>query len=317
MIFVSISDINVIGHKFTESNIEVYFLGINSFKSFFKGLKKLNKIVQPLNKPILHCHMVHGLIIGVAHRIFYKKIPIIFTLHNILVEQAYRRFILFLTRPFRNADINFSKDSNKWYLNPVHVIANGVDFEKFVSKKNRSYQIEDKFIFLFLGRIDEQKNPLVLLDFVKKLIKRNITNFEIWIAGNGAMRKELEVAINQHQYHDFIKILGFQKDIRHLMHTSHCLILPSLWEGLPVSLIEASAAKLPIITTPVGSIPEYFNNQNSFVSDVNEFPILMETVITDYDSALLKAETLFKENRKIFDINSVYKKHMQLYKKYI
>ncbi|HTO16576.1 MAG TPA: glycosyltransferase family 4 protein [Edaphocola sp.] len=317
MIVVAIANIDQIEYKFTDQEIEVQHLNINSIKSFFKGLKKLHSIVNPINDVVFHCHMFHGLLIGLSYSLIYKKTPIIFTLHNILVEHIYRRWILFFTKPIRNADINFSNTSNKWYLKPVEVIANGVDFKKFNTVDNRSYNKDiEKFIFLFLGRIEEQKNPLILIDFVSDLIKYGENNFQIHIAGDGIMRKELECLILKNKYQNYIKILGFQKNVKQIMEKSHCLILPSLWEGLPISLIEASANKLPIITTPVGSIPEYFNNTNACVIEVSQFSFYMYEVMRNYNNAIMRAEKLLVDNKSVFDIEAVYEKHKLLYLKH-
>ena len=313
-IVIAISDIKQIESKFIEQNIEIHYLNVNSFKSFFSGLKKLNSILNPYEDIILHCHMVHGLIMGVFYRLSYRKLPIIFTLHNILVEHLYRRVFLFLTIPIREIDINFSESSNKWYLKPVHVIANGVDFERFELNKTRRYNKEtDKFVFLFLGRIEEQKNPLHLIKLVSKLKNCVKNTFEIHIVGDGLLRSELEGLIIKNNFQSHIKILGFQPDIEDIMKNSHCLILPSLWEGLPISLIEASASKLPIITTPVGSIPEYFNNSNCYIAELSSFHLSMHEVMLNYEEATNRAEKLYLDNKSIFDIESVYQKHKAIY----
>lgn len=316
-IVIAISDIKTIEKKFKNHNIEFHYLNVNSTSSFFKGLTKLHNILKSYNDVILHCHMVHGLIMGVCYKLRYKSVPVFFTLHNILVEHIYRRYLLFFTKPLRVADINFSKNSNKWYLKPVHVIANGVDFNKFNNYKARSYNKINKFIFLFLGRIEEQKNPLIVIDLVTRLLESNTNNFRINIAGDGNMRKELEQLIIEKKYEDYITILGFQDNIKLLMENSHCLILPSLWEGLPVSLIEASASRLPIITTPVGSIPDYYNTSNCFVSNLDEFHNKMKYVIENYKDALQRANKSFDDNKSVFDIDSVYMKHKKLYQKFI
>ena len=315
-IVVSISYINQIGYKFTNENIEVYQLHVNSFASFFKGVNKLHTIINSIDNVILHCHMFHGLMMGICYNIKYKKLPIIFTLHSTLVKNVYRRLILFFTKPLRKVDINFSERSNKWYLKTIYVIPNGVDFGKFNSTKNRVYDKDkEKFIFLFLARIEVPKNPLFLITLVSELEKCGKSNFEIRIAGDGAMRKELENLISKNRYEDFIKILGFQDDVDKIMQNSHCLILPSLWEGLPISLIEASASKLPVVTTPVGSIPQYFNKSNSFISELPDFYLAMIEIMDNYDEAKIRAKKLFYDNKNVFDINNVYQKHKVVYKK--
>ena len=51
---------------------------------------------------------------------------------------------------------------------------------------------------------------------------------------------------------DYIKLLGLRNDIPNLLNKSHCLLMPSLWEGLPIVILEAGASRLPVISTPVG-----------------------------------------------------------------
>lgn len=313
-IVCGITDNDQIEYKFKDAHIEFHYLGVNSFSKFFKGLSALKKILRSHQDIVLHCHMFHALIIGVFYRLFVRKVPIVFTLHNILVEEVYRRFILFFTKPFRQADINFSKSGSKWYLKPIHVISNGVDFDSFKLLNERNISDETPFEFLFLGRIEEQKNPLIIPDLALKLIDKGYNDFIINIAGNGDMRSDLETLIKKNKLENHIKILGFQKDVKALLNKAHCMIMPSLWEGLPISLIEASANKLPIITTPVGSIPDFFNDSNAYLVDCDSFHIAMISVMNDYEKAKKKANKLFEDNKAEFDIDSVYKKHIELYK---
>ncbi|CDF79997.1 putative glycosyltransferase (GT4) [Formosa agariphila KMM 3901] len=313
-IVISLSSINQIEHKFKKADIETHFLNINSISNLKSSLNQINNILKPLDQVVFHCHMFHGLMFGILYSLFHKKTPIVFTLHNTLVRLPYRRYLLYISKHLRKFDINFSKDGERWYLKPITVIANGVDFNKFVISKQRSYNVNEKFVFLFIGRIQEQKNPLFLVDLVTKLLKEGKSNFEIQVAGDGNLKGELEELVTLKNYDKYIKLLGFQNNVKQLLETSHCIIMPSLWEGLPVTLIEASTTLLPIITTPVGSIPEYFNDENSYVSELDSFHLHMIQVMEDYDGALIKAKVLYKDNKSIFDINEVYKKHEILYR---
>ena len=259
--------------------------------------------------------MFHGLMSAVIYSLFYQKIPIVFTLHNTIVPEWYRRVLLYLSKPNRQVDINFSPSIKKWYLKNTVVIPNGVDFDNFKSFPKKFNKTTDTFQFLFLGRIEEQKNPMFLIELTNYLIEKHHVNFIINLAGDGSLRKQLEQNISTYKLDKFINILGFQNNINQLFNTSHCLILPSLWEGLPISLIEASAAKIPIITTPVGSIPEFFNNSNCEIAELEEFGDAMINVINNYDQALNKASKLYNDNKSVFDINSVFKMHQETYNK--
>ncbi|MEY8848957.1 glycosyltransferase family 4 protein [Psychroserpens sp. XS_ASV72] len=314
---LAITDNDQIAYKFENENINFHYLGITSPKKFFSGIKKMKQLLSECNEVVLHCHMFHALVIGLYYKFFIKKVPIVFTLHNILVEEIYRRWILFFTKPFRNVDINFSEDASKWYLKDIKVIANGVDFDTFKLENERTFHMGETLRFLYLGRIEEQKNPLVLPELANRLLQNGISNFEIRVAGNGDMVDELEALIKANQLEKHIKLLGFQKNVKQQLFDAHCMIMPSLWEGLPISLIEASATKLPIITTPVGSIPNFFKSSNSFVPQIETFHEAMISVIEDYDHAKKKANQLYEDNKNVFDINAVYKQHLEIYQSVI
>ncbi|WP_435413441.1 glycosyltransferase [Psychroserpens mesophilus] len=316
-VVLAITNNDQIAYKFAENNLKYHFLGINSPKGFFNGIKQMKQVLSSYDNIVLHCHMFHALVIGIYFKLFVRKVPIVFTLHNILVEEIYRRWFLFFTKAFRKIDINFSEDASKWYLKKIQVIANGVDFEKFKLDKERTFSTSETFKFLYLGRIEEQKNPLVLPKLAKQLLNEGITNFEIRVAGNGDMKDELESLIKTDNLEKHIKLLGFQKDVKQQLFNAHCMIMPSLWEGLPISLIEASATRLPIITTPVGSIPKFFKPSNCFVPEIENFHEAMISVMEDYDNATKKANQLYEDNKSVFDINSVYKKHLKLYQSVI
>lgn len=316
-IVISITNSNTIESKFKEQNIEYHFLGINSFKSLRKGFKNLKVILKKQNDIVVHCHMFHSCMLGILFKLFYKNVPLVFTMHTNSVKQLYRRLFLFFTKPFRKSDIIFSDNSNKWYLKNSVVIPNGVDFERFKLSKKRTYNDSQPFVFLFLGRLFEPKNPLFLVALVLDLKKANIHNFEINIVGDGPMRDELETAIHTANVSNHFIFHGFNNNVIPFLHKSDCLILPSLWEGMPVTIIEAAAAKLPIIATPVGSIPDFLNESNAFVRNSDNFHNAMIDVVNNYEDAISKSEKLFDDMSSIFNIENIYNNHKTIYKSVI
>jgi len=91
------------------------------------------------------------------------------------------------------------------------------------------------------------------------------------------------------------------------------LILPSHWEGMPVVLLEAAAAKLPIIATAVGSIPDFLNNSNASIASLTDFPKAMKNNFQNYNDAVLKSNALYEEIKTVFNIEKVYESHLRLY----
>lgn len=312
VISVTNSDFNEI--KFNEAGIDYYFLGINSIKELKIGLKYFNTILKNEKEIIMHCHMFHAFMLGLIYKLFYKNIPIVYTMHTNKVKQLSRRLLLCLTKKFRKVDIIFSKNSKKWYLKNNIIIQNGVDFSKFEIKKKRKAQSLIPFNFLFLGRLYEPKNPLFLIELVKKLKEKNLKDFVITIVGDGPLRVNLETAIQLSNLERYFMLKGFHSNVIPFLHNSHCMILTSLWEGMPVSIIEAAASKLPIITTPVGSIPDFLNDSNAYVRELNEFHLAMIEVLNDYGNALSKADKLYSQMSSHLSIENIFNQHLNVYK---
>lgn len=313
-IVISVTNSNLNETKFKTSGIKYHFLGINTIADLKTGIIKLKSILKDQNAVVMHCHMFHACMLGVIFKSFYKNIPIVFTMHTNSVKQLNRKVLLFLTKPLRVTDIIFSVNSKKWYLKNSLIIQNGVDFKKFKIKNNRELKQYKPFEFLFLGRLYEPKNPLILVKLVKKLILANIDNFVINVVGDGPLRESLEMEIKNSNLESYFILHGFTHNVIPFLQQSNCLILPSLWEGMPVSIIEAAAAQLPIISTPVGSIPDFLNNFNAYLRNTSEFHLAMIDVFNNYNIAISKANDLYSEMSSSFNMDTVFKEHLTVYK---
>lgn len=180
----------ILKKKYKSHNVDYTFLNINSLKDINKGLRTLDSIIKG-QEVVFHCHMFHALFIAVMYKIFYRKVPIVFTLHTNKVNQLYRKLFFWLTKRARYADIIFSEKSEKWYLKNSFVIPNGIDLSKFTYCSQRRADIKKPFTFLFLGRLTEPKNPLFVVELVNMLIKNGYTQFKIDIVGDGYLKDEL------------------------------------------------------------------------------------------------------------------------------
>jgi glycosyltransferase involved in cell wall biosynthesis len=80
---------------------------------------------------------------------------------------------------------------------------------------------------------------------------------ELWIAGDGEQRGVLEALVRAVGVEGRVLFLGQREDVPELMKAADCLLLPSRWEGMPYVLLEAAAAGLPIVATPVDGAREF------------------------------------------------------------
>lgn len=315
-IVISVSDDNTLEPKFKAQQIEYHFLNITSFKnsSLKNGLKKLHHIIKDNSDAVFHCHQFHAAALGMLYSTFYKKTPIVFTLHSSTIEIYSRKLVLFFTKLLRKKDIVFSNNAKQWYLKNSVVIPNGVDFNELSITSQRHLDTHTPFSFLYLGRLSAEKNPMYMITAAKKLVNYGITNFVFDVVGEGKLKEQLVTTIKTEHLEDHFNILGFQNNIKPYLQSANALILPSNWEGMPMVIIEAAAAKLPIISTPVGSIPDFLNDKNAYVESLDTFHEAMISCINDYDLALKKTNILYEDLKSSYNIDEVYKTHLELYR---
>jgi glycosyltransferase involved in cell wall biosynthesis len=153
----------------------------------------------------------------------------------------------------------FSMGSSRLSPAKTSVIHNGVDFDRFAKEKPAdltAFEIsEGNHIVLFVGRLDHQKAPHVLLDAFQQ-----VEDSHLLFVGEGPLRVSLEKAAKDAGLVERVHFLGPRDDVPALMRAATCLVLPSRWEGLPNVILEAMAAGLPVVATDVDGSAELIEN---------------------------------------------------------
>ena len=310
MCVLSLAAVDEISYKFSEAGISVLQMPHSKNKrsvSAFNAFKTLLK--HPYTN--VHAHMFHACIIACIAKMFRPSLRIFFTLHNNISAGWHRQLLMFLTRPLRKADIVFPGMPPRWFQksNAV-IIGNGVDTRRFDELNTSKPQL---FTCVFAGRLSPEKNPLFLINLAKSLLPEY--DFMIRVAGEGPLERELIRSISVNKLSDHFSVHGHLDDIAPLLAESHCVLIPSLWEGMPLILLEAAAAGVPVVATPVGNIPYLLNKENGFIGSLNDFPLMVKDVMNNYGDALIKARRLKSYVEQNNNINTIYEQHMQVYQR--
>lgn len=187
-----------------------------------------------------------------------KKIPIIFTVHGTfsgtLLNNFFQRFVekIILTKITYNAQITVSRDFLKVENRNKNIIyiPNGVELNLFDKASVKKLQNPT---LLFVGRLHPQKNLLNLIKAIY-ITKNQISDIKLIIVGDGPQKEFLKKMISKLKLAKSVKLVGeLEKiDLVKLYKSAHLFILPSIYEGQPLTLLEAWAAKLPVITSKTG-----------------------------------------------------------------
>ncbi len=306
---VSLSDKTELLEIFGETNIETISLGKkNSLKDFFQIVSFLHVFLKKKKIHVIHAHLTHAMFVAVFVKFLNPNIRIVFTSHSLNIGSKIREFIAFLFKPFRDIDIVISQEILKYFYKKNYVvIANGVKTEEYQLNVSKN----EPFLFLAVGRLEKVKNHKLLIECASVL--KDKYNFEIWIAGEGPLKEELEVQILKNKLQMNVKLLGIRSDIPELLNRAHCFVMPSLWEGFPISILEAGSANLPVIATPVGGVTSLLNEKNAFLSTTDQFLDNMEFALNNYTVALSKASHLKELIIRKYSLKSIVDQHQKIY----
>ena len=136
--------------------------------------------------------------------------------------------------------------------NKFQVVHNPVDIKKFVFNQKRreelrkQYKLDDCFVIGNVGRLSKQKNQAFLLEIMAKLVLINPLT-KLVIVGIGELENELKEQVMAKHLDDYVLFLGFRNDVNDLLNMFDLIVMPSLFEGFPISLIEAQANGLPCL----------------------------------------------------------------------
>lgn len=178
--------------------------------------------------------------------------------------------------------IDFGADPERIVHHPV-----GIDLKKYISRHHTGrVGPGTKIKILSVSRLVKEKGLSFGIQAVSKLIlERNLTNIEYQIAGDGPLRAELEQLAEHLGIRKYIRFLGIQtqEGVIALVSQADIFFLPSIAEALPVVLMEAQAAGLPVVATNVGSVAQLVDNgRTGFIvasEDVNAMAEKLEYLV--------------------------------------
>lgn len=132
------------------------------------------------------------------------------------------------------------------------LLPNAIAIEKYIYEEEKSKKIkrelglEENIIIGHIGRFNPQKNHEFLVDIFEKCLEKN-RKVTLMLVGDGEGRKEIENKVKKQGLQDNVLFMGVRKDIPELLQVMDVFVFPSLYEGLPVTMIEAQAAGVPAV----------------------------------------------------------------------
>lgn len=170
--------------------------------------------------------------------------------------------------------------------------------------------LEGKFVIGHVGRFFPQKNHTFLIDIFAKVYQQN-KNAVLLLVGGGELETEIKAKVEELNLTEAVKFLGVRSDIHRLMQAFDVFILPSLFEGFPVTMVEAQAAGLPCIISDQVP-PQCAITENVEIISLQQSPQQWAERLLTYQNTQKQNtyETIVKQN---FDIKANAKWLQQFY----
>ncbi|EGZ2879335.1 glycosyltransferase [Escherichia coli] len=318
-------------------NINIHYVNMDkNFRSFFRALFQVKKIIVALKPDIIHSHMFHANIFSRFIRMLIPAVPLICTAHSKNEGGNARMFCYRLSDFLASITTNVSKEAvqefiarkatpkNKIVEIPNFINTNKFDFDINVRKKTRdAFNLKDSTaVLLAVGRLVEAKDYTNLLNAINHLIlskTSNCNDFILLIAGDGALRNKLLDLVCQLNLVDKVFFLGQRSDIKELMCAADLFVLSSEWEGFGLVVAEAMACERPVVATDSGGVKEVVGPHNDVIPVSNHILLaekIAETLKID-DNA---RKIIGMKNREYivsnFSIKTIVSEWERLYFKY-
>lgn len=159
---------------------------------------------------------------------------------------------------YEKSDYHFacSNDAGKWMFGDEKndgeefiVIKNGIDIEKYThnprirAKFRKDLDLEGKKVIGHVARFNKVKNHTFLIDIFKNLVEED-PSYRLVLLGEGELRKDIENKVSSYGLNDKVNFMGSVGNVNEILQAVDIFVLPSLYEGMAISSIEAQTAGL-------------------------------------------------------------------------
>ncbi len=236
----------------------------------------------------VHINSSNALVAVLACRLSPLRPKTIFTVHglsllddNYLLDSWFKSgYHWYFRILFKRVDeivfvCNHNRDAlvNQGFVKTGKVIYNGLDANRLLIMAQHEAQAAlaaaanprlrvnwlDSFVIGTVSRLDYQKNQDFLINIFPDILRIK-SNTVLIVIGEGEKRGEYEELIKKNKLEKHVFLAGAIPDSARFLKAFDMFVLPSRYEGLPITLIEAAIAGLPVLATNVGGNPEVLNN---------------------------------------------------------
>lgn len=295
VIFACLDDLGSIGKSLISDGFKV--IQLNRGRGIDRQcISRLRKLIRRESIDIIHAHQYTPFFYALASRFMLDGTSVLFTEHGRFLpdKPSLKRMvanrILLRSRDQIIAVGNNVKcalvDNEGLPKHRIDVIYNGIPIEKFrVDKSSQKSKLRQQLnlspettLITQVARLDYLKDHTTAIESVA-YASRNCS-IHLLIVGEGPELDTIQTAIEKHSVQDRVHLLGLRKDIPNILAETDILLLTSISEGIPLTLIEGMATGLPIVSTDVGGVSEVIeHDQNGLLAPAKDSKTIAKHLI--------------------------------------
>jgi glycosyltransferase involved in cell wall biosynthesis len=283
-------------------NYLVYFRKLNHFFSIHKEFKVVHSHINENSSFVLKAAKKYSIPCRIAHSHLSDL--------GIDMKLPFRLYARYSMKDYPSAYFACSKNAGNWLFGKsaqrkITVLNNAVNTKEFafnedIRKRVRNeIGVTNQLVIGHIGRFNKQKNHEYLIDIFSEVVKGNPETILV-LVGEGNLRLQIERKVSALGLSENVRFLGVRSDIADILQGIDLFLFPSLFEGLPVVLVEAQAAGLNCIVSDAITSESDITGRIKFLSLQNSpdswAQHILSTTYEHFDTSEMLKEKGFDTN---------------------
>ena len=302
--------------QYAITHVEIDDIERKQITSLLRNLKILVTTIRRYGITHIHAHHRMGLLYCQILRSIFPKIRFIYTAHNIFTtnNKLYKQLI-------QNMEIVAVGEGVKRHLiqdvgvpsERIQIIYNGVQKVENISDTVEEFSLYSGKKVLCVARLNKQKGIEYLISALKK-VKQD--DYKVFFVGEGELLAKLQEQVASYKLSNKVAFLGYQSNVQDYIRQCDFMVLPSLWEGFPLTPIECFMNQKTIIATDIAGTNEIVNGFNGLLVETKNVLSLADAIeffLHNPEVVAKKSEKAYQTYKEKFSYDIFLQSYKKLY----
>jgi glycosyltransferase involved in cell wall biosynthesis len=332
-LIVCLDELGTLGRELRADGFPVWVLGRKPGLDW-SFPRRLAALWRRYHVDLVHAHQYTPFFYAMLARLLYRQPPVIFTEHGRHYPDYPRRKRMLVNRLLlegRDRIVGVGDAVRQALIanegipaSRVSLIYNGIDLRSYSSAPDDSRLAvrqelglgADDYVIVQVARLDYLKDHATAIRAMD-LVVQNRKDAQLLLVGDGPEREIIQKQVQQRNLGPYVRFLGLRTDVARLLSAADLFLLTSISEGIPLTIIEAMAAGLPIVATHVGGLAEMIEDgKTGFLVPAGDSDAIARRILTIADDPELRTR-LGRVGRdrafQMFSEQQMHAQYVQLY----